>query len=112
MRTPSAANPGYGLGIGIITTDCHIAAYSHGGASYSTTSAALVSGRRQARRSHPPQRQHLPRPLARNTLERRCLRRRATAVLQRIARSLKPQERRDWMDPLVTPQPVIGRPLR
>ena len=91
MRSPSAANPGYG---------------------YSTTSAVPRLGRRQARRSHPPQRQHLPRPLARNTLERRCLRRRATAVLQRIARSLKPQERRDWMDPLVTPQPVIGRPLR
>jgi D-alanyl-D-alanine carboxypeptidase len=43
MRTPSAANPGYGLGIGIITTGCHITAYEHGGASYSTTSAALVS---------------------------------------------------------------------
>jgi D-alanyl-D-alanine carboxypeptidase len=43
MRTPAAANPGYGLGIGIITTDCHIPAYEHGGASYSTTSAALVS---------------------------------------------------------------------
>ena len=43
MRTPSAANPGYGLGIGIITTDCRLTAYEHGGASYSTTSAALVS---------------------------------------------------------------------
>ena len=43
MRTASAANPGYGLGIGIITTDCHLPAYEHGGASYSTTSAALVS---------------------------------------------------------------------
>jgi D-alanyl-D-alanine carboxypeptidase len=43
MRTPSAANPGYGLGIGIITTGCHITAYDHGGASYSTTGAALVS---------------------------------------------------------------------
>ena len=43
MTTPSAANPGYGLGIGILTTDCYIDAYSHGGASYSTTSAALIS---------------------------------------------------------------------
>ena len=42
MTTPSAANPDYGLGIGI-TTDCYISAYDHGGASYSTTSAALVS---------------------------------------------------------------------
>jgi D-alanyl-D-alanine carboxypeptidase len=42
MTAPSAANPSYGLGIGI-TADCHIAAYEHGGASYSTTSAALVS---------------------------------------------------------------------
>jgi hypothetical protein len=42
MTSPSAANPGYGLGIGI-TADCHISAYDHGGASYSTTSAALVS---------------------------------------------------------------------
>lgn len=42
MRTPSAANPYYGLGIGI-TTDCSISAYEHGGASYSTTSDALVS---------------------------------------------------------------------
>ena len=43
MRTPSAGNPGYGLGIGIITTDCHVTAYDHGGASYSTTSVALLS---------------------------------------------------------------------
>ena len=42
MTTPSPANPFYGLGIGI-TTDCYISAYDHGGASYSTTSAALVS---------------------------------------------------------------------
>ena len=42
MTTPSTANPDYGLGIGI-TTDCYISAYDHGGASYSTTSAALVS---------------------------------------------------------------------
>jgi len=42
MTTPSPANPFYGLGIGI-TTDCYISAYNHGGASYSTTSAALVS---------------------------------------------------------------------
>jgi D-alanyl-D-alanine carboxypeptidase len=42
MRTPSIANPHYGLGIGI-TTDCHIPAYDHGGASNSTTSDALVS---------------------------------------------------------------------
>ena len=42
MRTPSAANPEYGLGIGV-TTDCYIPAYDHGGVSYSTTSAALVS---------------------------------------------------------------------
>jgi hypothetical protein len=43
MRSPSAANPGYGLGIGTITTNCHLTAYDHGGASYSTTRAALVS---------------------------------------------------------------------
>lgn len=43
MRTPSAANPGYGLGIGIITPGCHVTAYGHGGASYSTTGDALVS---------------------------------------------------------------------
>ena len=43
MKTPSAANPGYGLGIAIITTDCHLTAYEHGGVSYSTTSDALVS---------------------------------------------------------------------
>jgi D-alanyl-D-alanine carboxypeptidase len=42
MRTPSAANPDYGLGIGIIA-DCNIPAYEHGGASNSTTSDALVS---------------------------------------------------------------------
>ena len=42
MTTPSTANPDYGLGIGI-TTDRYISAYDHGGASYSTTSAALVS---------------------------------------------------------------------
>jgi D-alanyl-D-alanine carboxypeptidase len=42
MRTPSATNPHYGLGIGI-TTDCRIPAYDHGGASNSTTSDALVS---------------------------------------------------------------------
>jgi hypothetical protein len=43
MTTPSVANPGYGLGIAILTTPCHITAYNHGGVSYSTTSAALVS---------------------------------------------------------------------
>jgi len=43
MRTPSAANPAYGLGIGLINAGCHITAYGHGGASYSTTSDALVS---------------------------------------------------------------------
>jgi D-alanyl-D-alanine carboxypeptidase len=42
MTTPSDANSFYGLGIGM-TTDCYISAYDHGGASYSTTSAALVS---------------------------------------------------------------------
>jgi D-alanyl-D-alanine carboxypeptidase len=43
MTAPSAASPSYGLGIGILTTSCHLAAYEHGGASYSTTSSALVS---------------------------------------------------------------------
>jgi D-alanyl-D-alanine carboxypeptidase len=42
MTTPSPANPSYGLGIGLTTT-CDISAYDHGGASYSTTSAAIVS---------------------------------------------------------------------
>jgi D-alanyl-D-alanine carboxypeptidase len=42
ITTPSATNPFYGLGIGI-TTACDISAYDHGGASYSTTSASLVS---------------------------------------------------------------------
>jgi D-alanyl-D-alanine carboxypeptidase len=42
MTIPSSANPFYGLGIGI-TTDCYMSAYDHGGVSYSTTSAAIVS---------------------------------------------------------------------
>jgi D-alanyl-D-alanine carboxypeptidase len=43
MKTPSASNPDYGLGIAVVPTGCHITAYDHGGVSYSTTSAALVS---------------------------------------------------------------------
>jgi hypothetical protein len=42
MTTRSAANPYYGLGIRI-TTDSDISADDDGGASYSTTSAALAS---------------------------------------------------------------------
>jgi D-alanyl-D-alanine carboxypeptidase len=43
MRTPSTANHAYGLGIAIVNTGCHVTAYEHGGASFSTTGAALVS---------------------------------------------------------------------
>ena len=82
MTTPSAANPDYGLGIGI-TTDCYISAYDHGGASYSTTSAALVS-RRHASGRRPAQRQYLRGSLARHTLEQRRSQRCATAVLCRL----------------------------
>ena len=42
MKTASAPNPDYGLGIGF-TSDCYTPAYDHGGVSYSATSDALVS---------------------------------------------------------------------